>query len=222
MRSWVQRFLWIALGLLVMVASTAALFIFTRLRSNETTGLSLIGSWQSTRPGPIEAPPPWKRLIEETPANESKRNPNLEIIRFLYFPSFHPQVCVTAWKDGNECWIRSTVCQRDPNEENVFLWQKTERLPLAKWNTLVSTFQRKTVYDPLNGAPPQPGLDGSSWILESSIGGRVTSAEVDNPVTSKGPPHFETIKPRNAVAADFVDTCQFLLNLGGVKVPIMY
>ena len=227
MKAWVQRILWTALGIVVVAVITALLAVFFILRTNEMTGLTLVDSWKEDYSLSDDArskmpPDRWTFLVRETPAVESKRNPNLQMVRFLYRPSFHPNVCNAAWKDGDECWIRSTVRQWDQKQETHRLWQRTEPLPLSKWNDLVTALQRKTVNDPLNGAIPSPGLDGSSWHLESSIGGRTTSASVDNPVTSKGLPNFEFVSPRFPAIADFVDTCRHLLELGGVKVPEMY
>lgn len=224
MKRWVQRILWTALGVVVVAVITALLAVFFILRTNEMKGLILVDSWEVSYPqGPNDPPNRWERLIQETPAKVQQRNPHLEMVRFLYQPSFHPNVCIAIWRDGADCWVQSTVREVTGTERpKISLWQKTESLPLAKWNDLVTALQRKTVYDPLNGGTSPSGIDGSSWILESSVGGRVTSAEVDNPVTSKGLPNFELISPRSPAVADFVDTCRHLLLLGEVKVPIMY
>ena len=219
---WLKRLGWVVLGVCVVLATTIALFVIVTLRLNETNGLTLIDSWQFSYPtSPNDPPDRWQQLVANTPAEESKRNPNLEMIRFVYEPSFHPHVCIAVWKDGDECWIRSTVGKPDRKHEGLLLWQKTKPLSVAEWNRLRTLLQQKSVADPLNGVTPAPGFDGSRWFLQSSIGGQTTSAQVDNPVVTKGLPNFETITPLSPIMADFVDTCRLLLKLGEVRVPEM-
>lgn len=147
------------------------------------------------------------------------------MIRFVYQTNFYPRVCISAWKDTDECWIRSTVCREHPELDEFKLWQKTKPLPVAEWNHLRTLLQQKSIADPLNGAVPPSeftGLYGTCWYLQSSIGGKTTSARVDNPLWPADCRSFEKIESQKPIVADFVDTCQLLLKLGDVRVPRMY
>ena len=223
------------LALVILTGGLLALFWrgVPNLRANETTGLEYVGAAGSS---PDSSDPPNLSPAERTayryfeslfpfgepPLGRIAAAPGVEAYRLCYRPSFNPNVCVTIWQEAGRSWLRTSVTRWDENRNTYLLWHKTQPLSTRNWNRLRAAFQKRSVTDPLNGEDRSGGIDGSSWYLESSTGGRSALTRIDNPVRSRGLPHFQFVTEAEPRLRDFVKTSLLFLDTAGVRVPEMY
>lgn len=230
------------------VAASALLWVgIRRLCSNEITGLDYIGPVIRTHFGYVPGPSgPGIAEVESTvydrettahdyaesvesfneqPLDAVVDQVGARVYRFHYIVGVSPSVCITAWEDGDQHWVRTSVVHWDGSTYQHFLWRKTRPLSAQKWDRLRALFKKQSVTHPLNAmVPSRGGPDGSDWYLGALVSGRTTLVEVSNPVRSFGPhlPGFQIVKPRESSLEDFVSTCRFMLHCADVQVPWMH
>ncbi len=226
-----RRLGWVALAGAIVGVSCALWLGFQRLIADETTGLKFVGPVADVS---VAAPPgeefkafrlraqnAWLSTMGEPDSEKLSQSPNRETYRFSYQPSFHPNICVSIWRESDRYWIRSSVCRWDGLQQFSYLWEKTQPLSIGKWNRIREAFAKRSVIDPLGGQESSPGIDGSSWILESIVQGRSVSTEIYSPVETTGIPRLQLVRARPGLE-DFVSTSRLMLDWGGIRVPEIY
>lgn len=117
----------------------------------------------------------------------ARQKPGFEAYRFTYERSFHPRVCIYAWKDGSTMRIRSTVLETSYTEmphgmmvvEDGRLYRKERSLGGSAWAKLQATFR-----DPgVRRLPPDDRtiLDGSMWLMEWVVDSQYGRSDAQSP-----------------------------------------
>jgi hypothetical protein len=213
----IRRSRWLVITVVSIGAIWACWQGIHRLTADETTGLQLVGPISSEdHSGPL-----WLASIGEPTTDALLQKPDAELYRFIYVPSFHRTVCVSAWKDGGQYWIKSTTLDLNQPSMGQLHWEKTRPLSARKWNRLRALFSKRSVVDPLSGKEASPGLDGSTWVLESVVNGKATSTKMWSPIRTSGIPRFQWISAEPGLE-DFVEACREMLDYGKVIVPEIY
>lgn len=108
-------------------------------------------------------------------------------IRFFWLRTFHKPVSIRVFKDADGPKIRAVRCSgKGGYDWGSIEWDKTLPISDEQWKSFVDQVKNQDVCSPLRDLNNQEkmrlmGLDGSRWVIESKIDGKLTYAMVWSP-----------------------------------------
>jgi hypothetical protein len=148
-------------------------------------------------------------------------------IRFFWIRTFHRPVCIRVFKDGEGPKIRVIRCAgKGGYEWGSIESDKTIPLSDEQWKSFVDQIKNPDVFAPLRNLNHEEkmklmGLDGSMWVIESKIDGKLTYAMVWSPGTFVDE-HLKAREdlPKQLNIQPFFDYGLTLLQVSGILEPV--
>ena len=148
-------------------------------------------------------------------------------IRFFWIRTFHRPVSIRVFRDAKGPKLRVVRCSGGGGYDwKQIEWDKTISLEESEWKQVLEAFENADVQAPLRKLKNDEknllrGLDGSRWVIESKINGKLTYAMVwspggfleDEQKSKAGLPKELNLRP-------FFDFGLMLLDLSGILEPI--
>ncbi len=147
----------------------------------------------------------------------------LPTIRFFWIRTFHKPVSIRVFKDAGGPKIRAVRCSgKGGYDWGSIEWDKTLSISDEQWRSFVDQIKNPDVCAPLRDLDNEDkmklmGLDGSQWVIESKIDGKLTYAMVWSPGTFIDD-HGKTLKdlPKTLNLQPFFEFGVSLLQVGGI------
>jgi len=139
-------------------------------------------------------------------------NPDSEVYRFVWEPSFHHPVSFTLQHtDGEKTLTVKTMGWSDPCDPDFFFIDGTKGVSVEEWETFLRLLEKADYWiQPSTEAPSVTGLDGACWVLEARKSDRYHIVERWSP------------NERSAEALRFREACVYLVEMSGQVTQHVY
>ena len=118
--------------------------------------------------------------LKEPALYEVGTSADTEVVRFLWFPSFHSTVSVRLVRRGGTYSLVSTQLPPDGTTPSM-LGQDSLRITAAQWVSLTAPLRSDAFWSPESRPEGMIQLDGSTWRVEAILQGPCRAIEYWSP-----------------------------------------